>query len=96
MRFSPIPAILTLIFIIGCASPSPVITDLSPGKVDHSAASGNSNHVLWGVWDVSIDPDTLDDGINPAEPAVKYPSSGPDGINDWVVIETSSIIDMHN
>ena len=70
MRLLPIQliflAILILILSIGCAggSSNPVTPDITVSSATTSPTP--TNRYLWGYWDVSIDPDTLQATVIPA------------------------------
>jgi hypothetical protein len=62
---SVLSAVFFLIAALGCSSGggNAVTPDLT-GTADSTHSAGNSR-VLWGMWSVSIDPDTLDAGLTP-------------------------------
>ena len=66
MRFYFALVFFLALMIIGCTSGTPTTPDSTPAlDTGRETVSGAGNHALWGVWDISIDPETLTAEIIP-------------------------------
>lgn len=62
---------ILIIFVLGCSGgSSPVLPDDSPSpELSKAAVNDGSGRILWGIWDVRINPDTMTAEVTPLREA---------------------------
>ena len=69
MRYWKSCFVIWVIFILGCSGSSPVVPNVSSDPDVLKSHELNSNRVLWGLWHVNIDPDSMTAGLTPLRSA---------------------------